>query len=94
MADPVIRAAFRLPAAAAASTVDRLGRCRDSITLGVTFFFSSASHGDAFESGGCVQDVPKVRFFSFERFFENRVDISFWILELEIVFFYYYISIS
>lgn len=43
MTNPVIRAAFKLPAAAAAALVDRLGRCRDSITLNVTFF-SSTSH--------------------------------------------------
>lgn len=53
MADPVIRAALKLPAAAAAvaAIVDRLGRCRDSITLGVTFF-PYAPYRDACEFGG------------------------------------------
>lgn len=54
MADPVIRAAFKLPAASAAvaaaaaavaavAPVDRLGRCRDSITLDAAVLFSTAS---------------------------------------------------
>lgn len=60
MVDPVIRAAFKLPAAAAvAAIVNRLGRCRDSITLSVTFF-SNASYRDACESGGHVQNVPEI----------------------------------
>lgn len=61
MADPVIRAALKLPAAAAvvAAIVDRLGRCRDSITLGITFF-SNAPYRDACESGGPVQGAPEI----------------------------------
>lgn len=59
MADPVIRAALKLPAAAAvvAAIVDRLGRCRDSITLGVTFF-SNALYRDACEYGGTRTRCP------------------------------------
>lgn len=61
MVDPVIRAAFKLPAAAAvvAAIVDRLGRCRDSITLSVTFFLN-APYRDACESEEHVQDVPEI----------------------------------
>lgn len=61
MADPVIRAAFKLPAAAAvvAAIVDHLGRCCDSITHGVTFF-SNAPYRDACKYGGHVQDVPEI----------------------------------
>jgi len=61
MANPVIRAAFKLPAAA---LVDRLGRCRDSITLVVTFSFSSFSSYFLFF------------FFFFFLFFEHGITVT------------------